>query len=470
MCATQHLQRDSQSSELHVRRLVKQEMQEVSRQAADMQDELASQSAAEQGFELLVQFIQDLLGRKTAAARIYAAKMELEFEKTRRVRVWIKAAIVMFLLGINGFFFYFTILRGISKGVAWQRSYATAWVVQCVLDVAVFETLQCSWFHYVVPSLASKEVQVAHELLHLAARCMLREDIGRAKGGATKTPTLNPTPSSSQPTLPSHPPPNLPILPPPSSSVRVGWLECEVLNIVGETECNALRSTTYDVRLGSVWMVRVAIKTPHYSSSVLSGGDLMLLQSPAWNKALLAVVQPWDPDYDKAITSMAPSLQQSFLSEATDPASLFTTNLLICVDGAENIGGREQIGGWASPGTVFPGVSFQMSRLGNVMTYVRECQALMSLKLLHPPLRDAVLNSEGRQETCYVTDSLPLDSLGPCNVPPKLWAALKNNFNPSQLRALRMVCRRNPVEDTPLSPICLLQGPPGTGEQISERS
>lgn len=172
----------SPEPQLHVRRLIKQEMLEVSRQAEKMRADIATQTTGEQGFELLVQFVQDLLGRKTAAARIYAAKIELDFEKVRRVRAWVKVAIVLFLLGINSFFVYFTMLRGINKGVKWQRSYVTAWLVQCVLDIVIFETLQCSWFHFVVPSLVSHEVNEAHELLRASARCVLKDDMQHIKG------------------------------------------------------------------------------------------------------------------------------------------------------------------------------------------------------------------------------------------------------------------------------------------------
>jgi hypothetical protein len=267
-----------------------------------------------------------------------------------------------------------------------------------------------------------------------------------------------------------------------------GWMDCEVVNIVAESELSSMKSA-YDVRLGSVWVVKVAIRTPNIvldesitgpnvrkpvisRESALAGGDLIVLHNSTWSKPLLGIVQPWDPDYDIKFGinfQLNPLVQQSMLAECVasgETRDLTTANLLICVDGGD-LASREAIGGWASPGTIHPGVVFKIALLGNVMTYMRECQALMSLKLLNPSLRDAVLNQEGKNKICYVTDTLSPDDSGPFNVPSRLWKALKTDHNESQLRALQMVCKRDAIEDMPASPICLLQGPPGTGTDQS---
>lgn len=257
-----------------------------------------------------------------------------------------------------------------------------------------------------------------------------------------------------------------------------GWVDCEVVNIVNESEYGSVHSAN-DVRLGSVWVVKVAIRSPNVTlddsrsntssrlfarDGALAGGDLVILSSQAWQRHLLGIVQPWDPDYDFkfGINFGIPSqIHASMMAEGAE--DMTTANLLICVDSGESAS-AESLGGWASPGTIHSGVVFQMAVLGNVMTYIRECQALMSLKLLHPRLRDVVLNMEDRQRVSYVTESIPATAPGPSNVPCPLWKALVLDHNESQLRALRMVCRRDAVEDVPASPICLLQGPPGTGK------
>lgn len=154
------------------------------------------------------------------------------------------------------------------------------------------------------------------------------------------------------------------------------------------------------------------------------------------------------------------------------------------------------------------------------MTYIRECQALMSLKLINRSLQNMVLtgsfsanyttalraatSTNPRTTTTIGTGagagaggrsrstSMSSDSDGgptrvmsprkalleqpincPENVPMPLWLALRRQYNESQLRAICMVSRRFqekeyhtgqgagiPVE----SSLSLLQGPPGTGK------
>lgn len=139
------------------------------------------------------------------------------------------------------------------------------------------------------------------------------------------------------------------------------------------------------------------------------------------------------------------------------------------------------------------------------MTYIRECQALMSLRLLNPTLRDAVLTMRPSTSTSAATSSLmpstasaksnrqraPSEvsnlsgasgtgvddtnamSSTPIGIPTKLWKALRKEYNDSQLRAIRSVCRRDRIAAAATNPsvgssgspsLCLLQGPPGTGK------
>lgn len=141
------------------------------------------------------------------------------------------------------------------------------------------------------------------------------------------------------------------------------------------------------------------------------------------------------------------------------------------------------------------------------MTYIRECQALMSLKLISRSLQSMVLTGAFTPGSIAVAsaDSARGGSVGiaatsprkavlsprklvleqpvhcPENIPMPLWLALSRQYNESQLRAICMVSRRfqekhfgagggssssssgaaaNLVE----SSLTLLQGPPGTGK------
>lgn len=169
--------------------VVAEEQDKVQRTARLLTAELSEvESREEIGFEIMVQFIQDLLGgNESAAARIFSMKMELEYEKVLRITLWVKVLIVMFIIGLNGFFFYFTLLRAISKGLIWQRSYLLAWLLQVILDVFLFETLQCAWFHYFLPSLAKEEVCEAKRVVEQVFRDLTQsgESIGKVNAGGS---------------------------------------------------------------------------------------------------------------------------------------------------------------------------------------------------------------------------------------------------------------------------------------------
>ncbi|RYH13219.1 hypothetical protein EON65_36195 [archaeon] len=164
------------SEDVDMRDILQRDLKEVAKKAEELRKELDSQRRTERGFQILIQFVQDLLGRHSPAAHIYAMVIEEEYGKKEKVSWWNKMIIVLILIGLNGFFFYFTLLRGISKGPAWQRSYVTVWALQVAMDACFFETIHCVWFQYFIPRLARKEVQEAKTVLRKAAEEVLRQE------------------------------------------------------------------------------------------------------------------------------------------------------------------------------------------------------------------------------------------------------------------------------------------------------
>lgn len=102
------------------------------------------------------------------------------------------------------------------------------------------------------------------------------------------------------------------------------------------------------------------------------------------------------------------------------------------------------------------------------MTGIRECQALMSLKLLDRSLQrmiiDAPSSSAGSESTSLPSSlSSPTTDPFTCptNVPNAMWSTFCRVYNESQLVAIKRVCLQYSNKD---SAITLLQGPPGTGK------
>ena len=116
----------------------------------------------------------------------------------------------------------------------------------------------------------------------------------------------------------------------------------------------------------------------------------------------------------------------------------------------------------------------------NLITSLRECQAISSLASLRPSLRDLILCHPDNKS--YRNDYVQQQAASkPEGVSPQLWKSLLMRYNNSQLRAMASVIEvpratatsstttapaTAPAPDLPALPpypLILLQGPPGTG-------
>jgi hypothetical protein len=107
-----------------------------------------------------------ILGRNTPAAKVFVLKSEEDFHHTQVVSPRMKVAAVITLFLINGFFAYFTVLKGYVKGSAWQQAFLLAVIVQMVIEILLFETMECLWINFLMPKLVADEVQNVNHLLY----------------------------------------------------------------------------------------------------------------------------------------------------------------------------------------------------------------------------------------------------------------------------------------------------------------
>lgn len=113
------------------------------------------------GLEILHQFITDILGRESAAAKIFMAKSNEDFRYSVVVTKWAKIFAVFGLILINFFFVYFSIQRGLQRGHAWQMVYLVACLMQIGIEIVIYETSECAIVHFVIPSLVHNEIRAA---------------------------------------------------------------------------------------------------------------------------------------------------------------------------------------------------------------------------------------------------------------------------------------------------------------------
>jgi hypothetical protein len=69
-----------------------------------------------------------------------------------KLAAWIAVA------ALNLFFVYFTMLRGMQRGKQWQYGFATACVIQFLVEVLLYETTECMCVNFIIPSAASTEI------------------------------------------------------------------------------------------------------------------------------------------------------------------------------------------------------------------------------------------------------------------------------------------------------------------------
>ena len=111
---------------------------------------------------------------------------------------------------------------------------------------------------------------------------------------------------------------------------------------------------------------------------------------------MLGISQIWDPDFETkfggSLSNNSHKLSGGPKGNLVDSNGRDTVNVLICVDSGSNNSEDTELGGWAPQGLIVEGLVISaICSLGNVLTSIRECQALMSLRSLNRSLQDIIL-------------------------------------------------------------------------------
>ena len=122
---------------------------------------LANYSIQHVGLEILHLFILDLLGKDTAAAKVFKEKFGEEFEHSRVIHQYHKVGAFLALLSLNAFFFYYVLLKAFQKGNAWQLQYVVCCIAQILCEILLFQTVECAWIHFWVPYFVRDDVSWA---------------------------------------------------------------------------------------------------------------------------------------------------------------------------------------------------------------------------------------------------------------------------------------------------------------------
>jgi hypothetical protein len=129
-------------------------------------EKLNSENAS---IELMYLFIMDLLGQTTAAAKIFHNKFNEEYQMVMIVTRIFKFLCVSFVFLLNGFFIYFLLLKSVSKGLSWQIQFLKMNISSLLIEIFLFETIECLFLNYVIPESVSKDVYNAVHVLEIIA-------------------------------------------------------------------------------------------------------------------------------------------------------------------------------------------------------------------------------------------------------------------------------------------------------------
>ena len=165
-----------------VSEVIDHEIQFVQEESKKICKELRSATDNHAGLEILQLFIRDLLGRDSPASRIFYAKSEEDYAQLPVVKYRTKVILLIFIMLLNAFFAYFAVLRGFQRGITWQQSYLIACVMQFFIEVGIFESMECMYINYFIPSIVAREVHRINRILNEAvARLYILTSFGNGE-------------------------------------------------------------------------------------------------------------------------------------------------------------------------------------------------------------------------------------------------------------------------------------------------
>ena len=144
---------------------ITREINEVSIESNKIVDYLKNSTDYDKGIELVYLFVLDLLGRKTPEAKIFDKKFNEEHQRYSVVTNTSKRRALALIIGLNGFFIYYTFLHALLKGLSWQTQFLYSSIVQLLIEVCLFETIECIYINICIPSIVKKNVYDAYSIV-----------------------------------------------------------------------------------------------------------------------------------------------------------------------------------------------------------------------------------------------------------------------------------------------------------------
>ena len=147
------------------REVLSAELQAVEAQAELCERKLETATANHIGAAILQEFIADLVGRRSSAARVFMAKVRTDFKESvlvsREAKRWVIALLLLMNLACLAFVLYF----GHNHVATWQQQFTFACAFQLATEILLFETMSVTWCHVLVPQLVLGDISEAYDIL-----------------------------------------------------------------------------------------------------------------------------------------------------------------------------------------------------------------------------------------------------------------------------------------------------------------
>lgn len=130
------------------------------------------------GVEIMQEFVVDMLGRDTIEAKIFLRKTEEDFRHLNLVGNCGKLIAWLLVLGLNAFFLYYLIELGINKPPDFQLNFVTVCMIQLLLEMVFFETIEVFFVQYFIPHSVLEVVRDKIEELRTLASGMMDDFVG----------------------------------------------------------------------------------------------------------------------------------------------------------------------------------------------------------------------------------------------------------------------------------------------------
>eukprot|EP01042_Synura_sphagnicola_P001554 gene1555-1800_t len=141
-----------------VSELCKGEMAAVARFTLEKLNLVSSLSVEDVGYEILITFLQDLLGRDSEEARVVMSRVNRDLKPKRAYSKWIQYAAIAFVFLLNCFFMVYTITRGSMKDYDFQVLWLVLVITEILADVVIVESVRILVVDQFLPSFFLREI------------------------------------------------------------------------------------------------------------------------------------------------------------------------------------------------------------------------------------------------------------------------------------------------------------------------